>query len=231
MQVVILAGGLGTRLRPITERIPKPMVEVGGRPFLEYIVCHLAGQGFDRLLLLLGYLGEQVRDYFGDGSAFGVSIDYAMEPSRLGTAGAVRNAIDQLESEFMLLYGDSYLPINYWDVVRNYRKKTSRGLIVVYDNRNSDTGVVNNVALGADGTVRKYEKGRAAADLEYVEAGVLSFQRDVFATLPALEPVSLEQELYPKLIAEHQLRGFVTTQRFFDIGTPQRLEEFAATRT
>ena len=228
MQVVILAGGLGTRLRPITERVPKPMVEVSGRPFLEYIISHVAGQRFDRMLLLLGYLGEQVRDYFGDGKNFGISIDYAFEPKPLGTAGAVRNAIGQVDKEFLLLYGDSFLPIDYQAVAGSYRKNPSRGLIVVYDNRHADTGVLNNVALGSDGVVTRYEKGCVDPGLQYVEAGVLCFQREVFANLPAIKPVSLEQELYPELIAQRELRAFVTSQRFFDIGTPERLEEFSA---
>jgi mannose-1-phosphate guanylyltransferase len=230
VQIVILAGGLGTRLRPITERIPKPMVDAGGRPFLEHIVRHLANQNFQRLLLLIGHLGEQVRDYFEHGQRFRVQIEYESEPAPLGTAGAVRNALSKLDEEFILLYGDSYLPIDHWEVVQAFQESPCPGLIVVYDNRNADTGVANNVALGRDGYVRRYEKGRAAADLHYVEAGVLCFRREVFANLPAGEPISLEDEIYPQLIAQNQLRGFVTQQRFFDIGTHGRLAEFVETR-
>ena len=229
MQAVILAGGLGTRLRPITERIPKPMVEVGGEPFLARLVRWLGQQGFRRQLLLLGYRGEIVSDYFGDGSRVGVAIDYGREPSPLGTAGALRNALDKLEDDFLLLYGDSYLPIDYRPIASDFRKAACRGLLVVYDNRVADTGVTNNVALDSEGWVKRYAKGQSAARLQYVEAGVLCFRRDVFEALPAGKLVSLEQDLYPKLIAERQLRAFVTPQRFFDIGTPQRLEEFAAT--
>jgi NDP-sugar pyrophosphorylase family protein len=228
MQVVILAGGLGTRLRPITERVPKPMVEVGDRPFLEYIVTHLAAQGFDRFLILLGYLGDHVKRYFGDGARWGISISYASEPHPLGTAGAIRNAYDSLEPEFILLYGDSYLPIDYQEVVREFHSAPCQSLMVVYDNRTADTGVLNNVALEPDGVVTKYLKGQAAPDLKYVEAGVLCFQREVFRDLPALQPVALEQEIYARLIGERQIRAFLTRQRFFDIGTPDRLEAFIA---
>lgn len=226
MQVVILAGGLGTRLRPVTERVPKPMVEVAGIPFLEYILRHLSGQGLNRFLILLGYLGEQIKEYFGSGARWRISIDYAMEPKPLGTAGAIRNAFDRLDAEFLLLYGDSYLPINYSEVIREFYAGPSKCLMVVYDNHLGDTGVVNNVALDPDGTVRRYQKGERAADLQYVEAGVLCLCRNVFEDLPRFQQISLEQELYGKLIAERQIRAFVTEQRFFDIGTPARLEEF-----
>ncbi len=228
MQAVILAGGLGTRLRPITERIPKPMVEVGGEPFLVKIVRWLAQHDFRRLLMLLSYRGEVVSDFFGDGKRFGVSIDYSCEPSPLGTGGALRNALDRLEDDFLLLYGDSYLPIDYRAVATRFREAGCHGLLVVYDNRKADTGVTDNVAVDASGWVTRYAKGEGTPDLKYVEAGVLCFKREVFAPLPVGQVISLEQELYPKLIAEQQLCAFVTTQRFFDIGTPQRLEGFAS---
>lgn len=230
MQAVILAGGLGMRLRPITERIPKPMVEVGGEPFLARIVRWLAGQGFRQQLMLLGYRGEMVSDFFGNGSKFEVSIDYSREPSPLGTGGALRYALQKLDEEFLLLYGDSYLPIDYQEVAATFRQIPCRGLVVVYDNGLADTGVIHNVAADPEGWVTRYAKGQRDADLRYVEAGVLCFQRKVFVPLPAGQVISLEQELYPKLIAERQLRAFVTRQRFFDIGTPQRLEEFASTQ-
>lgn len=229
MQAVILAGGLGTRLRPLTERIPKPMVEVGGRPFLEYLVRHLAGQGFSRLLMLVGYLGQRVQDHFGDGAGLGIDIDYAWEEKPLGTGGAVRQALQRLEKRFLLLYGDSYLPIDYRPVADAFGQSSCLGMVVVYDNRFSDTGVLNNVATDDEGWVVRYEKGRGGEDLKYVEAGVLCLDRDVFAGLPRECAISLEQEVYPALIARRQLRGFVTRQRFFDIGTPARLTEFAAT--
>jgi NDP-sugar pyrophosphorylase family protein len=226
MQAVILAGGLGTRLRPITERIPKPMVEVAGEPFLVRIVRWLAQHDFRRLLLLLGYRGEVVSDYFGDGKRFGVSIEYNREPSPLGTGGALRYALEKLEDEFLLLYGDSYLTIDYKQVVRTFLNPPCSGLMVVYDNRLADTGVTSNVAVDGDGWVTRYAKNQLDADLHYVEAGVLCFRKKVFESLPVGRVISLEQELYPELIAIRQLRAFTTTERFFDIGTPQRLEEF-----
>ena len=230
MQAVILAGGLGTRLRPITEKIPKPMVEVGGEPFLARIVRWLVQHGFRRQLFLLGYRGEIVSEYFGDGSKFGAAITYSQEPEPLGTAGALRLALEKLEEEFLVLYGDSYLPIDYREVEAEFRRVPCDGLLVVFDNQVADTGVINNVAIANDGYVTRYAKGIGAQDLKYVEAGVLCFRREVFAGLPRGTSTSLEQELYPVLIEKKKLRAFVTSQRFFDIGTPQRLEEFSSTQ-
>ena len=229
MQVVILAGGLGTRLRPITERIPKPMVEVGGIPFLEYIVRWLSDQHFDRQLLLLGYLGEQVQAYFGNGSRFGISIEYGSEPHPLGTAGALRNSLDKLDEEFLLLYGDSFLPIDYRAVASEFQRVPCAGLLVVYDNE-QNTGVLKNISLDEAGSVLQYDKSGSAPGLNYIEAGALCLRREVFAPLPAGEVISLEQQIYPRLIAQRQLRALITKQRFFDIGTPDRLQEFAATQ-
>ena len=230
MQTVILAGGLGTRLRPITEKTPKPMVEVGGRPFLEYIIHHLEQQGFRRLLLLIGYLGEHVEAHFGDGREWGVRIDYCREMTPLGTGGALRNALGHLAEEFLLLYGDSYLPIDYRRVVKVFRSTRSSALMVVYDNNLTDTGVKNNVAIDDDRYVTRYDKVGLNPELKYVEAGALCFQRHVFESLRSGKVISLEQSLFSRLIARRELRGFITSQRFYDIGTPERLLEFESIR-
>jgi len=210
----------------MTERTPKPMVEVSGRPFLEYIVRHLASQDFRDLLILTGYLGHHVENHFGDGSTFGVSIRYAREHQPLGTGGAIRAAIDRIGESFLLLYGDSFLPIDYLEVVDAFERAECRGLMVVYSNQTGDTGVSNNVDTDTSGRVKRYQKGTEDINLRYVEAGVLCFRRDVFAHLPANSVCSMESEIFPRLISEQQLSSFATSQRFFDIGTPTRLAEF-----
>jgi len=227
VQAVILAGGLGTRLRPLTEVVPKPMVRVRGRPFLEYMVEYLAAQGFRDVLILVGYRGHCVRDHFGDGRAFGVSIQYAWEQTPLGTGGALRAAMRQLEDTFLLLYGDSYLPIDYRTLANEFRRSGLPAMVVAYDNRAIDTGVQNNIALDGIGRVTCYRKGFCSSDLQYVEAGVLCLTRDVISAIPAGTVVSLEQEIFPSLIGQRRLGCTVTTQRFFDIGTPARLSEFS----
>ena len=135
MQAVILAGGLGTRLWPLTRAVPKPMVRVAGRPYLEHQLQLLKSQNISNVLILTGYMGEQIEEYFGDGSRLGISIRYSRESQPLGTAGAPRKASQMLASTFILLYGDSYLPIKYGDALERLYSSGTQGVMVVYDNR------------------------------------------------------------------------------------------------
>ena len=226
MQTVVLAGGLGTRLRPVTLTVPKPMVPVGEHPFLEYIVTHLARQGFCDIVLLVGYLGHLVEEHFRDGKDFGVSIRYGYEDRPLGTAGALRKALDLLDPEFLLLYGDSLLPIDYRELARRFRDTAAAdAMAVIYDNRYGDTDVKGNIEVDTDGCVLRYEKGSTGPALPYVEAGVLCLRRSLIEPLPLGIPVGLESGLYQELISKRRMWSFATTQRFYDIGTPSRLEE------
>jgi NDP-sugar pyrophosphorylase family protein len=203
------------------------MVEVGGRPFLEYMIGHLASQEFRQILLLTGHLGEHVSDHFRDGSEFGVSIRYSRERHPLGTGGAIRAALENLSDDFLLLYGDSILPIDYRPVCAAFLQSSWSALMVTYDNRSGDTDVRNNIATNGSDCVIRYEKEGMEQDLRFVDAGVLCFRREVFAALPADTMISLEQEVFPKLIAARQLGTFHTKQRFYDIGTQARLQEFS----
>jgi NDP-sugar pyrophosphorylase family protein len=221
MQAVILAGGLGTRLRPVTESIPKPMVTVAGRPYLQLQLEELARQDIRDIVLLTGYLGERIEEYFGGGAALGISLRYSREPNPLGTAGALRLAAALLDESFLLIYGDSYLPIDYRAVLKTLQPP-ALGLIVAYDNLLSDTSVRNNVDLDESGFVVRYEKD--GENLRYVEAGVLAFRREAVDFIPAGRVTSLEGEIFPQLIARRLLLGYRTTQRFYDIGTPERLQ-------
>lgn len=220
-QAVILAGGLGTRLRPLTYDIPKPMVPVAGKPFLEHQVAMLRAQGADAILLLTGYLGEQIEAHFGDGAAFGIPIAYAREPSPLGTGGALLAAREALRERFVLLYGDSFLPIDVGAVAARLDDGRWDAVTVAYDNAD-DTDVRANLALHGD-AVSLYLKDGDDPRLSHVEAGVTALRRAALDGLPD-GPFSLEMTLFPRLIAAGRLGAFVTRQRFFDIGTPSRLD-------
>ena len=222
MQAVILAGGLGTRLGELTRAVPKPMVPVAGRPYLEHQLRELARQQLTDVVLLTGYLGEQIAEYFGAGDHWGLNIRYSREATPQGTGGALRDAVRLLAETFVLIYGDSYLPIEYAPVLLRLEGSEAQAVAVVYDNR-EDTTVRNNVAVGDDGFVSRYAKDAAGDDLRYVEAGVLALRRSVIAQLPADGPASLEKDLYPRLVARQQLLAYITGQRFYDIGTPERL--------
>jgi NDP-sugar pyrophosphorylase family protein len=222
MQAVILAGGLGTRLWPLTKTVPKPMVPVAGAPYLEHQLRALADHGIRDIVLLTGYLGEQIVEHFGDGSALGISVRYSREASPVGTGGALRDARDLLADRFLLIYGDSYLPIDYPEVLHKLAESGARGLLVAYDNRLADTSVKNNVDVDDASYVTRYEKD-SPDTLGYVEAGVLAFRREIVDLIPP-GVVSLEKEIFPKLIARRELIAYVTRQRFYDIGTPERLK-------
>lgn len=222
MQAAILAGGLGTRLWPLTKTVPKPMVPVAGAPYLEHQLKLLAKQEIRDILLLTGYLGEQIEEHFGDGSRFGLRIEYSREETPVGTGGALREAKSQLADSFLLIYGDSYLPIDYTVPLNRLTETGAQGLLVAFDNRIADTTVKSNVDLDAGGWVTRYEKD-SPDTLGYVEAGVLAFRRAVADLIAPEGPVSLEKEIFPRLIAARQMAAYVTTTRFYDIGTPDRL--------
>lgn len=228
-QVVILAGGLGTRLWPVTQQVPKPMVPVAGMPYLHHQIVLLEKQSLTDIVMLTGYLGEQIEEYFGDGSGWGVRIRYHREQAPLGTGGALRDARELLAERFLLIYGDSYLPIDYRPVYSALHDGSALGAVVVYDNRLDDTSVQSNTAVDEDDRVVRYEKESAdPSSLGYVDAGVLAFDRKVIEMLAPDGVVSLERSLFPQLIAERKLRAVRTSQRFYDIGTPDRLKAIEA---
>ena len=226
MQTVILAGGLGTRLGSLTKTIPKPMVTVRGVPYLEHQFRLLAKQKLTRVLVLSGYLGDHIEQHFGDGRRLGLQIRYSRETHPLGTGGALRAAEPWLDDLFLILYGDSYLPIEYRNVSDRLAASSALGVIAVYRDASGETSVPANVALDDDGYITKYDKQRSGAPgLDYIEAGVLAFRRSVIGLISPARSVSLESDIYPQLIARRALIGMLTSVRFWDIGTPQRLRE------
>lgn len=228
MQAVILAGGLATRLRPLTKTVPKSMVPVNSRPFLAHMLELLRNNGITDVVLCVGYLGDQIKEYVRGGEKFEMKIRYSEEKGGLlGTGGALKHARDFLNERFFVINGDTYLPINYVEVDEAFLRAKRKGLMVVYDNR-EDTGVSNNVDLDQNLIVTRYEKGHGEHGLKYVEAGTLVFHRDVLTFIESGHPVSLERSVFPTLIEQGELAAYVTEQRFYDIGTPMGLREFEA---
>ncbi len=225
IQAVILAGGLGTRLLPLTRETPKSMVAVRGVPYMEHQLRFLRGQQIRSIAMLIGYLGEQIEDYFGDGSDFGLTIRYSREEAPLGTGGALIKAKPMLDEAFLLIYGDSFLPLDYADVCRRLAAPVE-AVIAVYDNLREDTGVPNNIALDGESFVTRYEKNSDAPELTHVDAGVLAMRRSALERCSEQAAFSLEKKLYPRMIASRQLLGYPTEQRFYDIGTPEGLKLF-----
>jgi len=223
MQAVILAGGLGTRLRPITEEVPKAMILVHGKPFLEYQLGLLKRHGISDLVLCVGYLGEKIKKYFGDGGKFGVKIKYSEETGGLlGTAGAIKNAQDLLEDAFFATYGDAYLIMDYQGAMRYFRKSNKLGLMVVYKNFNKYDR--SNVVVEGD-MVKFYSKKMRAPNMVYIDFGVSVLRKKALDLVPRGKVTDLE-EFYRKLVERKELLAFETRQRFYGVGNLERLEEF-----
>lgn len=230
MQAVILVGGLGTRLKPMTEKVPKVMLPVKGKPFIVYLLGLLADSGINRIVLCVGYLGEQVREYLGEGRKLGINIAYSQEKKLLGTGGALKQAQKFLDEQFLVINGDTYLPIDYRQVEQSFTSRGKKALMVVYNNR-EDTGVQNNVELDSNLMVVRYDKERPDPELKYVEAGVLVLKQEVLEIIPGGHPISLADGLYPALIQQRELAAYISRRRFYDIGTLEQLkifEEFVA---
>ncbi len=225
MQIVILAGGLATRMRPVTEKMPKAMIEVCGKPFLEHQVELLKKNGIHDIVLCVGYLAGQIKDHFGDGSRFGVRISYSEETEGLlGTGGALKKAEGLLEKEFFLMYGDSYLPIAFMDVLKRFRECGRLGLMTVYRNMGR-YGKSNVVVEG--GMVAEYDKNKKDSRMEYIDYGLSMLSKKALSGLPEDGPFALDL-LYKKLIKERQLCAFETGQRFYEIGSPEGLADLEA---
>jgi NDP-sugar pyrophosphorylase family protein len=228
MQAVILAGGLGTRMRPITETIPKPMIMVAGKPFLLHQLELLRDAGIARALLLVAYLGEQIREYFGDGAKFACNVSYSFEPSLLGTGGALKNAEAQLQNYFVLVNGDTYLAIDYSELVGKFAEANCSALIVAYEKPAAASQGIpasllpNNLGVDAEGVVTAYRK-RDPEGLSHIDAGVIVLKKGILAGFVTGQKCSLEEEIYPNLIARGEMRAWVTREPFYDMGSPQGL--------
>lgn len=220
IQAVILAGGKGTRLRPLTYEIPKVMIDINGRPFLQYVLELLHKKGISNIVLLVSYLGEQIEKYFGNGKKFGLDITYSYEDPPLGTGGALKKAERLLLSEFLLVNGDTYLDFDYKSLKNIFRDLACKGLICVYANKDRKT--VPNILLGEDKRVIRYDKTNPEG-LKEVDAGAGIFRKEVLNLIPENVNVSFENEIYNKLIQERELYGFPIENEFLDIGVFQRL--------
>jgi D-glycero-D-manno-heptose 1,7-bisphosphate phosphatase len=225
---VILAGGRGTRLKPLTDDRPKPMIEIGGRPFLAHQIEQLREQGFKKILLLLGYLPQVIRDYCGDGSRWGVKIEYSISALEDETGRRLKLAEFLLDPYFLLLYCDNYWPMNIAKMWAAFTAFAAPVMLTVYTNKDGYTR--NSLRVGADGYIDVYDKSASAAELQGVEISYALMERSILKLLPEAN-VSLEQTLYTRLAREHRLSAYVTDHRYYSIGGFQRLpltEQFFA---
>jgi NDP-sugar pyrophosphorylase family protein len=222
---VILAGGLATRLRPITEKIPKALVEVAGRPFIEHQLALLQRNGLRHIILCIGFLGEQIEAALGDGSRYGLKLEYSYDgPTQLGTGGALAKAGPLLAGaeSFWVLYGDSYLNFDYRAVATAFETQPDKlGLMTVFHNGNKwDTSNV----IFKDGKLLKYDKHNRTPEMEYIDYGAAILQQVALERLPTDRAVDLN-ELYSGMVEAGLMTGYEVTQRFYEIGSHAGLEE------
>lgn len=222
MPVAILAGGLGTRLRPMAERVPKVLVDVAGQPFAVHQIELLREHGLTDIVFCVGHLGERVAATLGDGSRWGVTLKYAFDgPILLGTGGALRMALPLLGDAFWVLYGDSYLECDYASVERAFWRSGKLGLMTVF--RNVNRWDRSNV-LFAGGRILLYDKRHPTRDLAHIDYGLGALRSAAIASYPKGEPLDLA-DVYCDLIAYGELAGFEVHQRFYEIGSPGGLKE------
>ena len=221
LPVAILAGGLATRLRPLTEKIPKTLVEIAGEPFLAHQLRLLRAERVERAVLCVGYLGEMVRDYAGDGARFGLHLDYSFDGNSLrGTAGALRNALPKLGPQFLVLYGDSYLTCDYGAVERAFLASGKSAQMTVY--RNEGQWDTSNVEF-ADGRILAYDKRARTPRMAYIDYGLGALRAD------ALKQTGDDlAEVYQALLQRGELAGFEVRERFYEIGSFAGVEELDA---
>jgi D-sedoheptulose 7-phosphate isomerase len=222
LQVAILAGGLATRLRPITEKIPKSLVDVAGEPFICRQLSYLQSQGIRRVVLCIGYLGEMIREIVGDGTKFGLDVAYSYDGTTLlGTGGALRQALPLLEEEFFVMYGDSFLPIEFAPIKCAFVGSKKTALMTVLENR--DRWDKSNV-LFRQGVLIEYNKHQPIAGMTHIDYGLSVLTKPVLENYPVGESFDFA-EIYSELSLKGQLAVYEVNERFYEIGSIDGLKE------
>ena len=220
--LALLAGGLATRLRPLTEKIPKSMIEVAGEPFIARQLRLFRSKGIDRVVICVGYLGEMIENFIGDGAEFGLSVGYSYDgDTLLGTGGALLKAKPLLGETFMVTYGDSWLDTDYAAITNNFRSSGKAALMTVF--RNEDAWDSSNVEF--DGSViRNYDKKNRTPQMKFIDWGLGLIGPDAFKGWESKDRFDLA-DLYGQLVRQGQLLGYEVKERFYEIGSIQGLTE------
>ncbi|QWD13022.1 NTP transferase domain-containing protein [Polynucleobacter paneuropaeus] len=222
LPIAILAGGLATRLRPVTQTIPKALIEVTGRPFIEHQLEYLKGQGISSVVLCIGHLGQMIQDLVEDGAHWGLNVQYSIDGSPLlGTGGAIKKALPLLGNQFFVLYGDSYLPINFQSVQNFFIESGRLGLMTILENQNRWDR--SNVRFER-GELLEYNKELVSQDMHYIDYGLGVLNSEVFDSYSTNQSFDLSK-VYNELSLKKQLVGFEVFQRFYEIGSRQGIED------
>ena len=224
MQAVIMAGGLATRLRPLTNDIPKSLISIKGKPFLQFQIELLTHYGIKEIVLCAGYKGKKIESYFGNGNKFGVKIIYSYEKDRLlGTGGALKLAESYLARRFFLIWGDSYVRLNYKEMYDFHLKNSDDfdvTIAIFYNIRNYDKSNV----IYERGRIKKYEKN-SKDEMKYIDAGIMVFNKKTLKKIPSGKVFQIEGLLH-KLAKEEKLKPFLIKKRYYEIGSLKGLSQF-----
>jgi len=222
LPVALIAGGLATRLKPLTERIPKSMIEVAGRPFIDWQLRELKCQGVEDVIICAGHLGGQLRSYVGNGGRYGLRIQYSFDgSSQLGTGGALKNAVALLGDYFFVIYGDSLLPIDLPPIENFFFENERSPLMVVIRNKNKWD---KSNADFREGLVLDYNKANPSKNMEFIDYGLAALPRELFVKREAETSFDLA-DLYHDLSKEGKLYGYEVFDRFYEIGSMDGLKQ------
>src|ERR1700733_11049042 len=221
MQAVILVGGEGTRLRPLTSTIPKPVVPLVDRPFIAFMIEWLRSHGIEDVIMSCGFLATSVRNVLGDGSAFGIRLRFVEEPDPRGTAGALKFAESMLEERFLMLNGDVLTDIDLTAQIAQHERTGAHATLALVGVE--DPRAYGVVQLNEDRSVRDFVEKPSPdqIDTNLISAGAYVLEREVLDLVPADQNVSIEREVWPRLIGKG-LYGFPSESYWMDIGTPER---------
>ena len=223
--VAILAGGLATRLRPTTNNIPKALLNVAGEPFVVHQLRLLRSEGFRKIVLCVGHLGELIEAKIGDGKRLDLQIDYSFDgPTLLGTGGALKHAISQLGERFLAIYGDSYMPIDHAAVVEAFVRSEKPALMTVFENEGRWDA--SNVRFEA-GEILQYDKKKRAPEMHHIDYGISVLSAEIFASFRDNVAFDLA-DVYSRLVSEKKMAAYEVRQRFYEIGSVDGLVELDA---
>lgn len=221
ISAAILAGGLATRLGPLTETVPKSLIDVNGEPFIAHQLRLLRENQIEHVVLCVGHLGERIQEVIADGAYFDLQVEYSFDgPNLRGTAGALKSALPLLPDNFFVVYGDSYLDFNYQAAWRSFHTSNKLGLMTVFAN---EGGCQNNNVEYDGARIIWYDKQNRTQQMRYIDYGLGIFKKEAFCNVPAGRH-DLAQ-LYQELIKQDQLAAFEVKNRFYEIGSVSGLNE------
>lgn len=221
-QVVILAGGKGERLLPLTKNKPKPMIRILNIPFLEYLIKENMRNNVKKILLLVGYKGKVIEDYFKDGKELGIEIQYDYQPPNFDTGLRLKKAQEKIDEMFMLQYCDNFIPFNLKSMLEIFKTQKKDLMLSLYEN--TDNYSKSNVSLTSNNKIKTYDKSRTKKNLKFIDLGYVIMKKKILNLLTD-QNINFENQIYPQLIEKKKISSFIFKHRYYSIGNLQRLKK------